>query len=84
MLEVVECAVEGEPIKVFGARFVAAVVVDSGEPTGECAVGGETAEGRLPEVRVRGDEAGVCCAWSVAGGLPGATVRMVPSGAMVK
>ncbi len=85
MLEVVQCAIEGEPIEVFGARFVAAVIVDSGEPTGERAVGGETAEACLPEVRVRGDEPGEDpVAVSVAGGFPAASVMMVPSAATAR
>lgn len=58
MLQVIEAAVEREPVEVVGGIVEGVLAVEVGDPAGEGLIGGESAIGGLPEVRVRGDEAG--------------------------
>ena len=58
VLQVIERAIEGEPIEVVGGIAEGVFAVEVVDPAGEGLVGGESAIGGLPEVRVRGDEAG--------------------------
>jgi hypothetical protein len=58
VLQVVQAAVEREPVEVVRGIVEGVFAVEVVDPAGEGLVGGESAVGGLPEVRVRGDEAG--------------------------
>ena len=81
VLQVIVATVESEPIEVVGGIVEGVLAVEVVDPAGEGAAGGEAAVGGLPQVRVRGDEAGNDPGAVSVPGLRGVEVRGRVAGA---
>ena len=58
VFEMVECAVKGEPVKILWLGFAGALVVEAVNPARQRLIGRDATKCSLPEMAVRGEEAG--------------------------